>query len=385
MQQKGQSYSHLKALLSKKKEQRFYQHLSTLLFHKKPQDGLHLNSLDFMDLNNNPYIQIQALHQLIEWGKGSCSKTLVVEQIELQYQLEKKLSTLLKRDHCFVYQSNATVQQNLITSFIDTKTLLIIDEDFAYRSTYLKHKHSVIVKRNDLKDLESILKKHRQFVAKIFIGESISSFTGTVLQVNDICTVCKKYDTLTFIDDSNSISVAGASSMGLCSNHPNVDIVTGSYAKSIGTYACFLATNEFLSDYFSHVNQAIDSFHLLSPASLALLNASIALIPHMQLERKRLQNLSEKLKKELKLLEFHVEKSHFNIISLSFRNEQRALKLSYALTKARIYHITFGSTLHNKHCTHLRFILNCNHTNMDIKHLLQTLEQTSDALMIQIV
>jgi 8-amino-7-oxononanoate synthase len=385
MMQKDRGYSHFKTLLKVKREQRFYQHLSTLLFNKRPKDGLYFNSLDSLDLNNNSYIQKQALHQLIEWGNGTSSKSLVIEQIEHQYKLEEKISKLLRRDHCFVYQANATVQKTLITSFVDTKTLLIVDEDFAHRVAHLHHKHFIVVKRDNLEELEVILAKNQHYAARVFIAESISSFTGKALNLDRVCELCKQYNTITFIDDTNSIAIAGSNAMGLCTKHPEVDIVTASFAKSVGTYACFLATNEFLSEYFSHVNYAIDAFHLLAPASLSLLNASISLIPQMNMEREKLKKLTQKLKKELLALEYNVEDSHANIISLKFNNEKRALSLSHRLTKAKIFHITFSSTLHNKKTTHLRFILNCNHTHIDLKYLLQTLEQASDALMIQVI
>jgi 5-aminolevulinate synthase len=134
-----------------------------------------------------------------------------------------------------------------------------------------------IFKHNDLKHLEIGLSLEPFERPKIIVFESIYSMDGDLAPVEEIVRLAKKYNALTFIDETHSFGVLGERGLGLVEalHVRDVDFIQGGFGKAIGTSGGFIVGDR----------DAVDCIRSLAPGFIfttslppALLHATLTSI-----------------------------------------------------------------------------------------------------------
>ena len=105
----------------------------------------------------------------------------------------------------------------------------------------LKYKH------NDMEHLEKVLRKCEPDKVKLIITDGVFSMEGDVARLPEMVALAKKYNASLYVDEAHSLGVFGATGAGVCEHFgvsDDVDLVMGTFSKSLGTIGGFIAADE---------------------------------------------------------------------------------------------------------------------------------------------
>ena len=213
---------------------------------------------------------------------------------------------------------------------------------------------------------------------KWIITESLFGIDGTRSSLNEIEDIAKRYDALTYIDDTHSVGMMGKKGMGLAAQRKNIDLVFGSFGQQSGRFGAYLGTSTLLRDYLLSSHPTLERSTLLPPIGLGAVKGVIELIPEMGEVRKNILSLSAKLRTALKESNWETVKEKSHIMPLLFSQDVRAHSkcqaISHALLKEKILLATLRPPYVPQGAERLRLMVNATHQEEDIIRLLNALQ-----------
>lgn len=136
----------------------------------------------------------------------------------------------------------------------------------------------IIFKHNDVQDLENQLQSVPVDRPKIIVFESVYSMSGTVAPINNILSLAKQYQALTYIDEVHAVGLYGETGGGLTEQlgvQNAVDVINGTLAKGFGVFGGYIAADADLIDAIRSMGSAFIFTTSLPPAICAAATSSI--------------------------------------------------------------------------------------------------------------
>ena len=266
-------------------------------------------SNDYLGMGQNKKVISAFQHALSQFGAGSGGSRNISGNTNAHIALEKRLAELYQRDSALVFNNGYLANTESLAS------LAGLFNDIKIYSDALNHRSMIeglkrvkadkyVFKHNDLADLERGLESEPLERPKLIAFESVYSMDGDVAPVRDIVRLAKKYNALTYIDETHSFGVFGPRGLGLCEavDERGVDFIQGGFGKAIGTSGGFIVGDR----------DAIDCIRSLSPGFIfttslppALMEATLVSIDQIIHDPSRRQKLFENVKQLKKMLRQH--------------------------------------------------------------------------------
>ena len=141
----------------------------------------------------------------------------------------------------------------------------------------------------------------------------------------------KKYNASIMIDDAHSLGVIGQKGAGTASHFglsDKVDLIMGTFSKSLASLGGFIASDKEEINYLKHNSRSLIFSASMTPAAVASVLAAVDI---MESEPERIQNLWDVTNHALsgfKALGFDTGKTESPIIPLFIRDDYKALKMT---------------------------------------------------------
>jgi 8-amino-7-oxononanoate synthase len=199
----------------------------------------------------------------------------------------------------------------------------IIDGSRLSLGMLLRYKH------NDMDDLERVLQKIKD-KAKLIVVDGIFSMEGDIAKLPEIIKLAKKYNSRVMVDDAHSIGVLGKNGSGT-SDHfgltDEVDIIMGTFSKSLASIGGFIAGDEIMIHYLEHFSRPYIFSASLPPASAASVIAAIDIMKSEPDRIDRLWQNTNKMQKGFKEMGYDIGVSETPIIPLHVGDMMTAFKM----------------------------------------------------------
>lgn len=239
-------------------------------------------SNDYLGMGQNSQVIAAFSKALEKIGAGSGGSRNISGNSDAHIALEKRLAELYQRDSALVFNNGYLANTESLGTLINLfNNIKVYSDELNHRSIIeglRKGKNEkYIFKHNDLKHLELGLSLEPYERPKIIIFESIYSMDGDLAPVAEIVRLAKKYNALTFIDETHSFGVFGEQGLGLIESQRvlGVDFIQGGFGKAVGTTGGFIVGDR----------DAVDCIRSLSPGFIfttslppALIDATLASI-----------------------------------------------------------------------------------------------------------
>ena len=139
--------------------------------------------------------------------------------------------------------------------------------------------------------LERKLHKCDKDRIKLIVVDGVYSMEGDICKLPEIVELAKKYNASVMVDEAHSIGVFGEQGKGIC-NHfgltDQVDIIMGTFSKSLASIGGFIATDAVTANYLRHNARPYIFSASASPAAIGATNAALDII---ESEPERIENL----------------------------------------------------------------------------------------------
>lgn len=338
---------------------------------------LNFSGNDYLGLATEPEVLQAYADGARDFGAGSTGSPLVTGQHQVHARLCDTLCDWLGTEQAMLFSSGFAANQTMLQTLAQKGDTLLLDK-LSHASLIDGALHSdAELKRfthNDTAQLEALLQKTAQ---PLVITEGIFSMDGDSPNLNATLALCKQYEAPLLLDDAHGIGVAGpegkgtAPAQGIASTE--LFCLMANFGKALGVGGAFIAGSKTVIDYLTQFGRHYVYSTGLSPALCAAVIKSVELCRTQQWRRDKLQSniaLFRQLAKDLALLT-----SESAIQGVVLGSNARALAVSQQLKAGGIWLSAMRSPTVAKGSERLRITLSAQHTDSDIKQLVQQLRQ----------
>lgn len=346
----------------------------------KHENIIVINDKEYINFASNDYLGISTDKALFEEFMNnyndkpllsSASARLLSGTSKEFSELENTLSNLFKKEACLIF--NTGYQCNLgVISTLCSKGDVIFSDKLNHASVidgmrlsdgeFYRYKHL------DYNHLENLLKtKRNTYNRAIIISESVFSMDGDIADIDRLIELKNKYNCLLMVDEAHAFCAVGK---GLCgiSEDKDVDIITATFGKAVGSFGAFCVANKQIVSYLINKARSFIFSTSIPPLNIAWTNWLLTEKKEILLERKEALN---KLFNEVHSIYKSVSGSQ--IIPVIIGSNEDTLKVAEEL-KAKGYYIpAIRPPTVPEGSSRLRLSLTANTKIEDVKTVLESL------------
>ncbi|MGH2552321.1 MAG: aminotransferase class I/II-fold pyridoxal phosphate-dependent enzyme, partial [Chitinophagaceae bacterium] len=255
---------------------------------------LMFGSNSYLGLTNHPKIKEAAKNAIDKYGSGCAGSRFLNGTLDLHLELERKLAEFVGKDDAIVFSTGYQVSLGVIESIVNRQSNLFLDElDHASLLDGSRLSNAKVLKflHNDMEDLEKMLSKAIPDSLKLIIVDGIFSMEGDLCPLDEIVHLAEKYDAEVMVDDAHGLGVFGEGGSGTV-NHfgltDKVDLIMGTFSKSLATIGGFIAAEKNLINLLRHKSRSLIFSASISPANAA---SVIAALDILRTEPERIKKL----------------------------------------------------------------------------------------------
>lgn len=338
----------------------------------KGRKVLMFGSNSYLGLTNHPEVKQAGIEAIKKYGCGCAGSPFLNGYMDIHVELEQKLANFVGKQNAICFSTGFQSNIGALSAVVGRGDYIICDErDHASIvdgrrlsfATNLKFKH------NDMSSLEEVLKKLPDDVIKLIVVDGVFSMEGDIVNLPKIVELSEKYGASIYVDEAHSIGVLGKEGRGVC-NHFNitdkVDIIVGTFSKSLATIGGFVAADNETIDFLRHHSRPYIFSASISPAATASVIKALDII---QREPERLQHLWDMTNYSLNLFRsngFEIGPTQTPIIPLYIRD----MRKTFTITRELLDNGVFVSPVIPPACppedTLIRFALMATHTKEQV-------------------
>jgi 7-keto-8-aminopelargonate synthetase-like enzyme len=138
--------------------------------------------------------------------------------------------------------------------------------------------------------------------------------SGDIAKLPEIVELAEKYNAATMVDDAHGLGVIGEGGRGTASHFgltDKVDIIMGTFSKSLASLGGYMAGKKYIVDYVRHNSRPFIFSASITPASCASALAALRVIRREPERVARLAHLASYLREGLKKNGLAVRESGF--------------------------------------------------------------------------
>jgi glycine C-acetyltransferase/8-amino-7-oxononanoate synthase len=337
-------------------------------------------SNNYLGLANHLRIKQAAAAAINQYGWGAGASRLVSGNMILHQELEKEVAKFKDTEAALLFPTGYMANVGTLCALV-TKGDIVIGDKLNHASIIDGCRQSGATFRvyphNNVDQLETLLKRSSSlFRRKLVVTDSLFSMDGDIAPLPEIVKVTQKYDAILMIDDAHATGVFGQHGRGMTEHyclHGKIDIIMGSFSKSIGSIGGFVAGSKHLIDFLKHKARPFIYTTALPPAACAASLAALALIQEdMSLIRKLWDNISYLRSQLSKFTNTIVAESP--IVPVIIGSAEDALHISMELYRHGILIPAIRPPTVPLGASRLRISLMATHSKDDIDKLINTLK-----------
>jgi len=329
---------------------------------------LMFGSNSYLGLTNHPKIKEAAKKAIDKYGTGCAGSRFLNGTLDIHIELERKLAKLVQKESVVCFSTGFQVNLGVVSVLAGRNDYLLLDElDHASIIEGSRLSFSKVLKfaHNDMKALENKLKLCDHSSVKLIVADGIFSMEGDIINLPEIVRLSKKYNASIMIDDAHSLGVLNENGAGTAAHFGltrDVDLIMGTFSKSLASLGGFIAGDEAVINYIKHNSRSLLFSASMTPASVATVLCAMDI---MESEPERIQHLwsiTRYALERFKTLGFDTGKSESPIIPLFVRDDIKALMMAQSLLEDGVFVNPVVSPGVPKEDSLIRFSLMATHT-----------------------
>jgi len=302
-----------------------------------------IGSNNYLGLTQHPKIKEAAIKATQKYGTGCTGSRFLNGTLDLHEQLEEKLARFVGKESALVFSTGFQTNLGAISTIVGKDDLIFADtEDHAsivdgYRLAFGK---TVKYKHNKMVDLERKLQSFSQVPGKLIVTDGVFSMGGDIANLPKLVELGKKYNAKLFVDDAHSIGVLGKHGDGTASHFNltnDVDIIMGTFSKSLASLGGFIAGKEEVIHYIKHHSRSLIFSASMPPASVAAVIAALDIIQNEPERRERLWENTKMMHHAFKQLGFNTANSQSPIIPVIIGEDEETFYFWKKLFENGVY------------------------------------------------
>lgn len=266
---------------------------------------------------------------LDKYGSGCAGSRFLNGTLDLHVQLEKELSEYIHKDETLVFSTGFGVNDGVLGCLCNRNDYILCD-DRDHASIVDGRRKSMATcwnyKHNDMEDLEKKLQKCDPNAVKLIVVDGVFSMEGDLVNLPDIIRLKKKYNATVMVDEAHGIGVFGKTGAGVCEHFgltDEVDLIMGTFSKSLASIGGFIAADSSIINYLRHNCRTYIFSASNTPAATAAAREALHIIISEPERREHLWDITRYALKRFREEGFEIGETESPIIPLYVRDFQK--------------------------------------------------------------
>ncbi len=301
-----------------------------------------VGSNNYLGLTNDPRVKEAAINAIKKYGTGCAGSRFLNGTLDIHVQTEEKLARFVRREAALIFSTGFQVNLGVISALIGKDDLVIIDKmDHASIIDGCRLSFGEIKKfrHNDMEGLERVLQENEDR-AKLVVVDGVFSMEGDIVNLPEVYKLCKRYNARLMVDDAHGIGVLGATGRGTCEHfglEQEVDLIMGTYSKSLASIGGFVAGDTDVIHYIKHFARSLIFSASPPPASVAAVSAAIDIIESEPERIEQLWKNTNRMMREFKDMGFEIGPTQTPIIPVIVGEDELAFRFVMMLQEEGVF------------------------------------------------
>jgi 8-amino-7-oxononanoate synthase len=340
---------------------------------------LMFGSNDYLALITHPKVKEAAVQAVKKYGSGCSGSRLLNGTLDLHVSLENELAAFTGKETALIFGTGFQANYATLSALTEKGDVMICDHNLhaslvegALRSSA----RTMRFRHNDLEHFERCLENCPPEDKILIVSEGVFSMEGDIADLRGILKLAKPYGARVYVDEAHGIGVLGPTGAGAAEHLgvlQDVDIVMGTFSKSLASVGGFIAGERAVIDYLKHTARPFVFSASLPAASVAAVGAALTIMKKEPERRERLLHIACLLREELRARNFNVLPGETAIVPVVIQDELDLCRLCKALLEEGIY---INPVLRPAAAQNLlRISCTAAHTESQVDRLVTTLER----------
>jgi len=287
-----------------------------------------IGSNNYLGLTTHPKVRQAAQEALARFGTSCTGSRFLNGNLVLHEKLEAELAHFVGKEAALVFSTGFHVNLGAISTLVGKDDIVLIDKDDhasivdGCRLSFGKVKR---FRHNDMESLERALKACPLGSGRFIVVDGVFSMGGDIAPLPDIVKLAKRYGARVMVDDAHSLGILGEGK-GTAAHFrlsDQVDLIMGTFSKSLASLGGFVAGERVAIDYIKHFARSQIFSASIPPANAAAALAALEVIKKEPERRERLWKISERVHRALQGMGFDTGRSETPIIPVIVGSDRK--------------------------------------------------------------
>jgi 8-amino-7-oxononanoate synthase len=345
------------------------------------QRVLMFGSNSYLGLTNHPKIKEASKKAIDKYGTGCAGSRFLNGTLDIHIELEQRLAKYVGKEASVLFSTGFQVNLGVLSCITGRNDYLILDEyDHASLIDGSRLSFSRVIKyaHNDMADLRRKLSILPEEAVKLIAVDGIFSMEGDIVKLPEIVELAEEFGANIMVDDAHSLGVIGEKGAGTASHFNltgDVDLIMGTFSKSLASLGGFIAADFATIDYLKHRARSLMFSASMPPGAVASVIAALDII---ESEPERIDKLWDNTKYAHKLLVdegFDLGPTESPILPIYVRDNEKTFLVTKYLQNSGVFVNPVVSPAVPSDSSLLRFSLMATHTFAQIEEAIDKINK----------
>jgi 8-amino-7-oxononanoate synthase len=279
-----------------------------------------MGSNNYLGLTHHPKVLEAAEAALYKYGSGCTGSRFLNGTLDLHEKLEAALAEFIGKESCLVFSTGYQANLGLVSGLVGRGETVFLDKlDHASIVDGAKLSQGEVMRFNhgDLAGLDRKLGQSDKAKGALIVVDGVFSMEGDIADLPKLLAVAHKHNAAVAVDDAHSIGVLGPTGAGTADHWgvtTDVDLIVGTFSKSLASIGGYVAGDEYVIHYLKHHCRPLIFTAALPASNTAGVLAALEILRSEPERRECLWNNTRRLQQGLRHLGYDIGHTETPII-----------------------------------------------------------------------
>jgi 8-amino-7-oxononanoate synthase len=302
-----------------------------------------LGSNNYLGLTTHPKVREASIEAVKQYGTGMTGSRFLNGSMRLHEELEEKLARFLGKDAALVFTTGYQANLGMLTALINKNAVGVVDR-FAHASIHdgcrLMEGENIRFNHSDMADLDRILSEIPSDKGPLICVDGVYSMEGDLAPLPEVFKIASKHSVRVAVDDAHGLGVMGPGGRGTCHHfglQDEVDLIVGTFSKSLASTGGFVAGSKKVIDYVKHFGRPMIFSASLAPSCTAAAGAALDILMDEPERAEIVRTNATAMKKGLDEIGYKTGETQAAIVPVEIGNSMMTFMIWKELLDAGVY------------------------------------------------
>ena len=302
-----------------------------------------LGSNNYLGLTVHPRVIAAGVAALETYGTGCSGSRFLNGTLSLHTQLERELADFLGREAVMTFSTGFQTNLGILSALCGKSDYVLCDKEnhaSIYDGCKLSYAKMLRYRHNDMDELERRLQQVPDNAGCLIVTDGVFSMGGDICNLPEIVRLARRYGARVMVDDAHGLGVIGKGGRGTASYfglEDQVDVVMGTFSKSLASIGGYMAASADVVDYVRHASRPYIFCASIPPASCATAIEALHILREQPELPERLAALARHMREGLKRRGIAIRESTTPIIPIYTHDAVTTLTIAKELYDEGVY------------------------------------------------